>query len=121
MIYLIFELLEGGELFERVLKKKRYTERESAIVIKQIFESLVYLERKGVVHRDIKLENVLLANREDDCLVKLADFGLSTTVERIDPKMRCGTPGYVAPEIIAGKMYDCKSDIFSTGAILYVL
>ena len=121
MIYLIFEVLEGGELFGRVLKKKKYPEREAAIVIKQLFEALVYLEHKGIVHRDIKLENVLLVNKEDDCLIKLADFGLSTTVDRIDPKMKCGTPGYVAPEIIAGKMYNFKSDIFSAGAVLYVL
>lgn len=120
-IYLIFELMEGGELFDRVLKKKRYPEREAAIIMKQLLEALVYLEKKGILHRDIKLENVLLANKEDDCLVKLADFGLGTTIEGIDPKIKCGTPGYVAPEVITGKPYDCTADIFSIGAVLYVL
>ena len=118
---MIFQLLEGGELFDRVLKKKKYDERESAIVMKQLLEALIYLENKGIIHRDLKLENILLVNREDNCLIKLADFGLSVNLEHLDPKVRCGTPGYVAPEIITGKTYDCKTDMFSIGAILYVL
>jgi len=118
---MVFHLLEGGELFDRVLKRKKYTEREAAIVMRQLLEALVYLESKRIIHRDLKLENILLVNKEDDCLIKLADFGLSVTLENLDPKVRCGTPGYVAPEIITGKAYDCKTDMFSAGAILYVL
>ena len=120
-IYMIFELLEGGELFDRVLKRKRYTEREAAIVMKQLLEALQFLEEKEIVHRDLKLENILLVNEEDDCLIRVADFGLATFLEVLDPKVRCGTPGYVAPEIIAGEMYDCRSDMFSAGAVLYIL
>ena len=120
-IYMVFELLEGGELFKRVLNKRRYTELEAAGVIRQILEALVYLEQKGIVHRDIKLENVLLVSQESDVRVKLADFGLSVAVDKIDPRVRCGTPGYVAPEVIKGSMYGCKSDIFSTEVILYIL
>jgi len=118
---MIFQLLEGGELFDRVLKKKKYDERESAIVMKQLLEALIYLENKGIIHRDLKLENILLVNKEDDCLIKLADFGLSVTLENLDPKVRCGTPGYVAPEILADEKYDEKVDIFSAGVILYIL
>lgn len=120
-IYIMTELLEGGELFERTLVKKRYTEKEAAIVMKQILEALIYLEIKGIIHRDLKLENVLLVRRNDDCYIKIADFGLSIPNQKVDTKTRCGTPGYIAPEMILEKSYDCKVDVFSVGAMLYIL
>jgi Serine/threonine protein kinase len=120
-IYIIFELIKGGELFERLKKKKTYKEEQAAIVIKQLMEALIYLEKKHIIHRDIKLENIMLVHEENDCDIKIVDFGLSTTIEKVDPNVRCGTPGYVAPEVISGGHYDYKSDIFSCGVVLYIL
>jgi len=58
------------------------------------------MEEKKVVHRDIKLENILLVDENDNIKVKMGDFGLASKVEKIDTKVRCGTPGYVAPEVL---------------------
>jgi serine/threonine protein kinase len=120
-IYLVFELIQGGELFERLKKKKTYAEEQAALVMKQLMEGLIYLEKKQIIHRDLKLENIMLVSQDNDHELKIVDFGLSTKIDKVDPNVRCGTPGYVAPEVIGGGRYDYKSDIFSCGVILYIL
>ena len=120
-IYLLFDIMKGGEMFGRVIQRKCYTERNSAIVIKRLMETMKYLQKKGILHRDIKLENILLESENDDCGARLADFGLSMLMSEYDPKVRCGTPGYVAPEILKNHHYEYKSDIFSLGVVLFIL
>ena len=120
-IYLVFDVMRGKEMFSRVIQRKCYDEKNAAIVIKKLMETMRYLEKKGILHRDIKLENILLDSEEDDCSIHLADFGLSTLMSEYDPKVRCGTPGYVAPEILKNHNYGYKSDIFSIGAVLFIL
>lgn len=120
-IYIVFDIMYGRELFDRVLSQKYYSEENSAKVLKRLLEILKYLEKKEILHRDIKLENILLEFEDDDVNIKLADFGLSTLVKDLDPTVRCGTPGYVAPEVLCDKAYDFKSDIFSAGVALFIL
>lgn len=120
-IYMVFDIMYGRELFDRVLAQKYYSEENSARVLKKLLEVLKYLEKKEILHRDIKLENILLEYEEDDCSIKLADFGLSVTLKDFDPTIRCGTPGYVAPEILLDKEYDFKADIFSVGVALFIM
>lgn len=120
-IYLVFDLLNGKELFERVIARKNYTEKNAANVIKKLMETMRYLQKREILHRDIKLENILLESVEDDCSVRLADFGLSMLMSEYDPNVRCGTPGYVAPEILKSLHYDYKSDIFSLGIVLFIM
>ena len=120
-IYLIFNLMPGRDLFERVIARKRYSEKNAAIVLKQLLDAVRHLHKKGIVHRDIKLENILLTSEASDCEVCLADFGLATFMAEYDPNIRCGTPGYVAPEVLKNQSYGYNSDIFSMGVVLFTL
>jgi len=122
-IYLVLELLSGGELFERIIQKGQYTEKDSCILMKNLLSALAYMHSKGIMHRDIKPENLILKESDNDWNVKIADFGLATHVNPSHDYLfkRCGTPGYVAPEVLADAKYDQKVDVFSAGVILYIL
>ncbi|KAL4442683.1 hypothetical protein ABPG77_006677 [Micractinium sp. CCAP 211/92] len=100
-VYLIMEMLSGGELLDAVLDKGHYSEADARSCFLQIIKAVQYLHSRGIVHRDLKLENLLLVHKKDISHIKIADFGLArryagpsalTTI--------CGTPQYVAPEII---------------------
>ena len=82
---------------------------------------LEYIHSKGYIHRDLKLENILLDNEQDGNTLKIADFGLSTKYTDIDFFRRCGTPGYVAPEVIANKNYSFPADVFSAGVVFFMM
>lgn len=120
-VYLVLEVLKGGELFDRIIKKGHYSEKDASVVISKLLWALEYIHDRGIMHRDIKPENLILKD-ENDFEIKLADFGLA---EKLDKKellfKRCGTPGYVAPEVLEDKKYDTKCDIYSAGVILYIL
>lgn len=121
-INLILEILRGGELFERIVSKGCYSEREACFLMKKLLSALEHIHSKGIMHRDIKPENLILASKEDDYNIKLADFGLATYVNLPTQLFtRCGTPGYVAPEVLDDLPYNEKVDIFSAGIILYIL
>ncbi|MBN3302969.1 KCC4 kinase, partial [Amia calva] len=121
-IALILELVTGGELFDRIVERGYYSERDAAHVIKQILEAVAYLHENGVVHRDLKPENLLYADLSLDAPLKIADFGLSKIVdEQVTMKTVCGTPGYCAPEILRGNAYGPEVDMWSVGVILYIL
>ena len=87
--------------------------------------TLDFIHKKGVVHRDIKLDNILINKiEEEEYHIKLADFGLADFISNNKDgklKLKCGTPGYVAPEILRNEGYSQKCDIFSLGAVLYNL
>lgn len=123
-IYLVVELLSGGELFERLKEKRAYTENDCALMLKRIIEPLMYMHEKGIMHRDIKPENLILRTKSSDFDIVIADFGLATEVKTKNViHARCGTPGYCAPEILnsrSGKLdYDSKCDVFSLGCVFY--
>ncbi|KAJ8277475.1 hypothetical protein GJAV_G00075560 [Gymnothorax javanicus] len=121
-IALILELVTGGELFDRIVERGYYSERDAAHVIKQILEAVAYLHENGVVHRDLKPENLLYADLSLDAPLKIADFGLSKIIdEQVTMKTVCGTPGYCAPEILRGNAYGSEVDMWSVGVILYIL
>lgn len=89
-----------------------------------LFSAMDHLHDKGIMHRDIKPENLILRNSDSETDVVLADFGLSEKYAEDEQQLlfkRCGTPGYVAPEILNNGKYDTKADVFSLGIIFYIM
>lgn len=122
--YLVMELMTGGELFNRIVAKTCYTEREARDLVKTLAAAIAYCHEQGVVHRDLKPENILLADDTDDAVVKIADFGFAKQSDEgtdFALETACGTPGYVAPEILMGKPYGKEVDVWSLGVIFYIL
>ncbi|CAH0513625.1 unnamed protein product [Peronospora belbahrii] len=123
--FLVTEFMAGGELFERIVKKNFYTEREARDLVKVLLETIAFCHDANVVHRDLKPENLLLSSAEDDADIKLADFGFAkkTAIQTRDAGLStaCGTPGYVAPEILMSEPYGKEVDIWSCGVITYIL
>ena len=102
-IWLVTELCCGGELFDYLAEKGRLSEEETRILFGQLCLAIAYVHGKGIVHRDLKLENVLLDER---CRVKLGDFGFTREFEKGSLlETFCGTTGYAAPEMLLAKKY----------------
>ncbi|XP_041017269.1 CBL-interacting serine/threonine-protein kinase 8 isoform X1 [Juglans microcarpa x Juglans regia] len=120
-IYIILEYITGGELFDKIVRHGRLSEAESRRYFQQLIDGVDFCHSKGVYHRDLKPENLLLDSQEN---IKISDFGLSALPEQGVSLLRttCGTPNYVAPEVLSHKGYDgAVADVWSCGVILYVL
>lgn len=121
-IHLVLELVTGGELFDRIVTRGYYSEKDAAKCVLEILGAVKYLHDNDVVHRDLKPENLLYENNGDDSRIKLADFGLSKINNgEVQMQTVCGTPGYCAPEILKGKKYGQAVDMWSVGVITYIL
>ncbi|CAJ1052498.1 serine/threonine-protein kinase DCLK2 isoform X4 [Xyrichtys novacula] len=120
-LYLVMELVKGGDLFDAITSSAKYTERDATVMVYNLAAALKYLHNMSIVHRDIKPENLLVFEYPDGTKsLKLGDFGLATVVE--GPLYTvCGTPTYVAPEIISESGYGLKVDIWAAGVITYIL
>ncbi|PKA46216.1 Calcium-dependent protein kinase 17 [Apostasia shenzhenica] len=120
-VHLVMELCAGGELFHRLEKHGRFSERDAAVLFRHLMEVVMYCHDMGIVHRDLKPENILLATKSSSSPIKLADFGLAT---HIKPGQSLhgtvGSPFYIAPEVLAGG-YNQAADVWSAGVILYIL
>uniref|UniRef100_A0A8D0BGK9 Calcium/calmodulin-dependent protein kinase type 1G n=1 Tax=Salvator merianae TaxID=96440 RepID=A0A8D0BGK9_SALMN len=119
--YLVMQLVSGGELFDRILERGVYTEKDASIVIKQVLQAVQYLHGNGIVHRDLKPENLLYLTPEEDSKIMITDFGLSKMEQNGIMSTACGTPGYVAPEVLEQKPYSKAVDCWSIGVITYIL
>eukprot|EP00163_Fabomonas_tropica_P011307 TRINITY_DN2195_c0_g1_i12.p1 TRINITY_DN2195_c0_g1~~TRINITY_DN2195_c0_g1_i12.p1 ORF type:complete len:388 (-),score=43.13 TRINITY_DN2195_c0_g1_i12:319-1482(-) len=124
-IHIVAEWCRGGELLTLLEDRKVFTEDEVRPLIKQILHAIHYMHEQEVVHRDLKPENILLTSTDKDAQIKLSDFGLSAFRPTDDMaaamKDMCGTPHYMAPELLQNKAYDKTVDVWSVGVILYVL
>uniref|UniRef100_A0A4W3JQ04 Serine/threonine-protein kinase DCLK1 n=1 Tax=Callorhinchus milii TaxID=7868 RepID=A0A4W3JQ04_CALMI len=120
-LYLVMELVKGGDLFDAITSTNKYTERDASGMLYNLASAIKYLHSLNIVHRDIKPENLLVYEHQDGSKsLKLGDFGLATLVD--GPLYTvCGTPTYVAPEIIAETGYGLKVDIWAAGVITYIL
>ncbi|KAG2686164.1 hypothetical protein I3843_10G156400 [Carya illinoinensis] len=121
-IFFVMELAKGGELFAKIANG-RFSEDLSRRYFQQLISAVGYCHSRGVFHRDLKPENLLL---DENWNLKVSDFGLSAVNDQVQPDgmlhTLCGTPAYVAPEILSKKGYDGKkADVWSCGVILYVL
>jgi calcium/calmodulin-dependent protein kinase I len=121
VIYLVMELMEGGELFDRIVEKESYSEKMAADTIKPIVDAIRYCHELGIVHRDLKPENLLYETTQEHSNIKISDFGLARFVNGEYATTACGTPGYIAPEVIQGNGYGQEVDYWSIGIILYVM
>uniref|UniRef100_A0A1J3K4R9 non-specific serine/threonine protein kinase n=1 Tax=Noccaea caerulescens TaxID=107243 RepID=A0A1J3K4R9_NOCCA len=120
-IYIILEYITGGELFDKIVRNGRLSEAEARKYFQQLIDGVDYCHSKGVYHRDLKPENLLLDSQGN---LKISDFGLSALPEPGVTllKTTCGTPNYVAPEVLSHKGYNgAVADVWSCGVILYVL
>ncbi len=126
-VVLEMELLDGIDLFRYISKKECLSEVEAAQIMYDILHCLDTMKRGGIAHRDIKPANILMAKGggADGAHVKLGDFGMAAFVGEDNlVRGRCGTPGYVAPEILAAKInegYENMVDVFSAGVVMYIL
>ncbi|XP_050453022.1 calcium/calmodulin-dependent protein kinase type 1-like isoform X1 [Cataglyphis hispanica] len=120
-VYLVMELVTGGELFDRIVEKGSYTEKDASGLIRQVLEAVDYMHEQGVVHRDLKPENLLYYSSDEDSKIMISDFGLSKMEDSGIMATACGTPGYVAPEVLAQKPYGKAVDVWSIGVISYIL
>ncbi|KAJ2747214.1 serine/threonine protein kinase [Coemansia sp. BCRC 34301] len=122
-LYLVLDLAPDGELFDEIVRREFLAEDDARRVLLQLLLAIRHLNRLGIVHRDIKLENILLSDRHN-LRIKLADFGLAKIVgETMFMKTVCGTPMYVAPEVLTVRqmgMYDNLVDMWSLGVVLYI-
>ncbi|XP_024972333.1 CBL-interacting serine/threonine-protein kinase 8 isoform X1 [Cynara cardunculus var. scolymus] len=120
-IYIILEFITGGELFDKIVHHGRLSEKDSRRYFQQLIDGVEYCHSKGVYHRDLKPENLLLDSQGN---LKISDFGLSALPAEGVSILRttCGTPNYVAPEVLSHKGYNgALADVWSCGVILYVL
>ena len=119
-LYIIMEYVQGKELFDYIVDKKRLSEIEACNFYQQIISGIEYLGKIKVVHRDIKPENLLLDNKKK---IKIVDFGLSNIYPNNELlKTACGSPCYAAPEMINGELYKgLNADIWSSGIVLYAM
>ena len=108
-------------MFDRIVEKGSYTEKDAADLIRQVLSAVAYMHSMGVVHRDLKPENLLYHGPEEDSKIMISDFGLSKMEDSGIMATACGTPGYVAPEVLAQKPYGKEVDVWSIGVISYIL
>jgi serine/threonine protein kinase len=120
--FIVMELMSGGDLFDRIGKKKSYSEADARDLVVKMLKAVAYCHGRKVAHCDMKPKNLLLMSDENDSYIKLADFGFAARVH--EPRSltkQCGTPFFVSPEILMRKGYDQQSDMWSVGCIVYLL
>jgi serine/threonine protein kinase len=121
-MYVIMEYLAGGALFDRVVSKDHYSEKDARDLVYIFLSSLKFMHERDIVHRDIKPENLLMSSTSDDADVKIADFGLSIHLPNGELCFHpCGTPNYIAPEMLTKKGYSKPVDMWAVGCIAFIL
>ena len=127
---MVTDLCRGGELFDSIVRRVSYNEHDACLITREVLQGVVYLHRNNIVHRDLKPENILLMAKDDINHVRLwthaqiviSDFGLAKIMPEEGLLLTaCGSPQYVAPEVLLGAGYDSLVDVWSTGVIVYAL
>jgi len=145
--YLVFPLCTGGELYEHVIRRGHFTEMDAAFIIRDLIDALHTLHTNGILHLDIKPENILFDSMQDDARIRLTDFGLSRiltedgeeeqkmpNMDELNERLQAfvesgqlqrerlrGTVGYMSPELILTGSYGTATDVWAAGVVLYIL
>lgn len=121
--YIVTQLATGGELFDRICDRGKFTEKDASQTIKQVLNAVDYLHKNDVVHRDLKPENLIYVTPDDDSDLVLADFGIAKTLDSKDETLKtmAGSFGYAAPEVMAKQGHGKPVDMWSMGVITYTL
>lgn len=122
-LFLVTELVTGGELFDQILEKGSYTENEARKIARDMLRGISYLHSLGIVHRDLKPENLLFSDKTPKATLKVTDFGLSKIMVNQSTLLQtqCGTPAYVAPEVLVGDGYGPEVDLWACGVIIFII
>eukprot|EP00803_Ostreobium_quekettii_P002495 evm.model.scf_34EXC.1 EVM.evm.TU.scf_34EXC.1 scf_34EXC:10044-17158(+) len=126
-VFIVTEFVTGGEVLDRLQRLGPYSEKAASVLIRDVIEGVAYLHAHGVVHRDLKLENLLLIDESLESKVKIADFGLSKFFGKDETVLAtmCGSPEYVAPEVLGvdefSDHYTPAVDMWSIGVVLYAM
>uniref|UniRef100_A0A1I8HY06 Protein kinase domain-containing protein n=1 Tax=Macrostomum lignano TaxID=282301 RepID=A0A1I8HY06_9PLAT len=114
--FMVLELVTGGELFDRIVSRGSYNEKDASQCIGQLLDGLRYLHERGIIHRDLKPENLLYEDEREEAKLKIADFGLSKIADSdVHTRSVCGTPGYCAPEVLLRRGCGTAMDMWSVG------
>uniref|UniRef100_A0A6B2L5H9 Protein kinase domain-containing protein n=1 Tax=Arcella intermedia TaxID=1963864 RepID=A0A6B2L5H9_9EUKA len=120
-IYLVMELMKGGELFDKIVNMQDYSERYASTIIKQVLSVIKDLHKVDIVHQDMKPENLLLEDKESS-IIKLCDFGLAEiAADDMELIGLAGSTPYMAPEVVAGSGHSKPVDLYATGVISYIM
>jgi calcium/calmodulin-dependent protein kinase I len=121
-LYLVMELMQGGELFDRIVELECFTEFEAKEILLLIIDAVDYCHQHDIIHRDLKPENILYESSDEDSVMKISDFGLARFMPDSGfATTACGSPCYVAPERLSIKGYGKEVDVWSVGIIMYIL
>ncbi|XP_065174796.1 ribosomal protein S6 kinase 2 beta-like [Sycon ciliatum] len=123
-VFLVTELMKGGELLDRIVKQKHFTEREACMVMRTLANTVCTLHKQGVVHRDLKPSNILYADEScNPSSLRIADFGFAKQLRAENGLLMtpCYTANFVAPEVLKKQGYDAAADIWSLGVLLYTM
>lgn len=123
-VQLVTEPFNGSDLLSSLKSKGQYTELDIISIMKALLEVILYLHENRIIYRDLRPENVFLAKKGEDsnCVMKVVDFGLAVKMNGSQLEtLRCGCPGFVAPEVLNKEGYCLKADIFSCGILMYIL
>eukprot|EP01136_Pigoraptor_vietnamica_P007451 Opistho-1_new@2671 len=122
--YMVFELVSGGELFDDIVRRTYYSERDASRVMRQIFSAVEHIHVRNIIHRDLKPENLLLESSRPGANLKVTDFGLAVQLANNSEAEWfgfSGTPGYISPEVLKRVPYGKAVDMWACGVILYIL
>eukprot|EP01083_Nonionella_stella_P002679 7687_1 len=120
-IYMVVEFCDGGDVFERVVQYKKFSEKSAIHVVTQVASGLGHVHKQKFVHRDLKPDNLMYLTKAVDSPIKIIDFGLAGDCGEGPCKTPCGTAHYAAPEVLSSLEYDQSADMWSLGVIIYTL
>merc|ERR1719357_1886565 len=121
-LYIVLELLEGQNLFLNIVSRRVYTEKDAASVIIQVARACDYMHERGIIHRDLKPENLVYLDKKCEQIC-VTDFGLSKYMDygQSLTNTACGTPQFIAPEVLRREKYGTQVDMWALGVILYIM